>query len=414
MDVPSNPAPAPALGGFADGFAPVARQFADHLRDGAEVGAGLTVYQRGRCVVDVWGGQADVARAVPWTRDTRVVVFSVTKGLVAMAFALLADRGQLDWDAPVARHWPGFAAHGKEAITIRTLMNHRAGLIAVDEPLTLDDCILPARRARLVEALERQRPRWPPGSTQGYHAITFGLYARELFERIAGEGLGDFLRRELLEPLAADVSLGTPAEHDARIATLYPPRTSTRVLHMLAAAVRGGSPEGRILRGALRRGSPGRAAFFNPRSGPAGILAYDSIPVRRAELAWASATASAHGVARAYLPFASGGMALGKRFLRAATLTPVHARQSWSERDPVLQKPLGWSQGFLKDEASMFSPNLESFGHAGMGGALGWCDPVAELALGYVMNRLDWRVRSTRALALCHALHACEPVRRAT
>lgn len=411
MDALSNPAPAPSAGSYADGFAPVAAQFAAHVRDGAEVGAGLTIYHRGRCVVDVWGGSADVARAQPWARDTRIVVFSVTKGLTAMALALLADRGQLAWDAPVATYWPGFAAHGKAAITVRTLLNHRAGLVGLDERLALEDCLDPARRGWLVDVLERQRPAWEPGTAQGYHAITFGMYARELFERIAGTDLGGFLRRELFEPLDADVSLGTPAEIDARIATLYPPRTSIRMLRMIAAAVRGGSTESRLFRGVLGRGSLARAAFLNPRLGPAGIGAYNAVPVRRAALAWASATASAHGLARAYLPFASGGRALGTTFVRAETLAPLHARQGWSDNDLVLHKPLGWSQGFLKDETSLFSPNPESFGHPGMGGALGWCDPVAELAIGYVMNRLDWRVRSPRAVALCHALYACEPVR---
>jgi CubicO group peptidase (beta-lactamase class C family) len=150
---------------------------------------------------------------------------------------------------------------------------------------------------------------------------------------------------------------------------------------------------------------------LNPRLGPAGISELGSERVRRAELAWVSATASAHGLARAYLPFASGGTAVGRSFLRASTLEPVFARQSWAERDRVLQKPLGWSQGFLKDETTLFSPNPESFGHAGMGGSLGWCDPKAELTIGYVMNRLDWHVRSPRAVALCRALYECAPVR---
>ena len=410
MDALSNLAPSPVSGSYADGFAPVAERFAAQVRDGAEVGAGFTVYHRGRCVVDLWGGSADLTRAQPWARDTRIVVFSVTKGLAAMALALLADRGQLDWDAPVATYWPGFAAEGKQAISVRTLVNHRAGLVGLDTRLGLEDCTEPARRGWLVDVLERQRPAWEPGTAQGYHAITFGMYVGELFERIAGTDLGSFLARELFEPLDADVSLGTPPEIDARVATLYPPRTSIRVLRMLGAALRGGSPEGRILRGALGRASPTRAAFLNPRLGPEGIAGYNSVRVRRAQLAWGSATASAHGLARAYLPFASGGAALGRTFLRASTLAPVHARQGWSERDLVLQKPLGWSQGFLKDETRLFSPNPESFGHAGMGGALGWCDPIAELALGYVMNRPDWRVRSPRAIALCHALYACEPV----
>jgi len=413
VDLLANLAPAPCSGSYADGFAPVVDRFAAHVRDGVEIGAGLAVYHRGRRVVDVWGGTADVARGSPWTHDTRIVVFSSTKGLAAMALALLADRGRLEWDAPVAMYWPGFAATGKEAITVRTLVNHRAGLVGVDEPLTMDDCVLPERRDHLVRALEHQRPAWAPGSAQGYHAITFGMYVRELFERASGEALGAFLSRELFEPLDADVSLGTPAEIDPRIATLYPPPTASRVVRMLGAALRRDSVDGRIIRPAFRRHSMARAAFLNPRLGSLGIGAYNTLPVRRAELAWASATASAHGLARAYVPFASAGTAFGRTYVRAAALAPLHARQSWSERDLVLQKPIGWSQGFLKEQTALFSPNPESFGHAGMGGSLGWCDPKAELALGYVMNRLDWRIRSPRALALCHALYACEPIRAA-
>jgi len=411
VDSLGNPAPAPCGGSYADGFAPAAERFAAHVREGAEIGAGFAVFHRGRCVIDLWGGRADVARGQPWVRDTRIVVFSATKGLAAMALALLADRGQLAWDTPVATYWPGFAANGKQAISVRTLVNHRAGLVGLDEPLTMDDCVVPERRARLLRALEDQRPAWEPGTSQGYHALTYGMYVRELFERIAGEDLGGFLRRELFEPLGAEVSLGTPAELDPRIATLYGISRSTRLVHLLAAAIRGRTTEGRIARAVLGRHSLPRAAFGNPPTGREGIAVYNSPRVRRAALAWASATASAQGLARAYVPFASGGVAFGRSYLRAATLVPIHARQSWSERDLVLQKPIGWSQGFVKEQPELFSPNPESFGHPGLGGALGWCDPVAELAIGYVTNRLDWRVRSPRALALCHALYACEPVR---
>ncbi len=405
-----NAAPAPAEGSYADGFAPVAERFAAQLRSGAEIGAGFAAYHHGKCVVDLWGGRSDVQSGKPWQRDTRIVVFSVTKGLAAMALALLADRGQLDWDAPVATYWPGFAAANKQAITVRTLVNHRAGLVGLDEPLQLEDCLLPERRERVVGALERQPPMWPPGTAQGYHAITYGLYVAELFERITGENIGAFLSRELFEPLGAEVSLGTPPEVDARIATLYTGSNASRVWHMLGAAL-GSSAEGRIARAVLAPRSLPRAAFTNPASGPMGLAVYNTPRVRRAALAWVSATASAHGLARAYAPFALGGAAFGKPYLRAATLAPVHARQGWSERDLVLHKPLGWSQGFVKEQTELFSPNPESFGHPGMGGALGWCDPIAELSFGYAMNKLDWRVRSPRALALCHALYACVQAR---
>lgn len=291
------------------------------------------------------------------------------------------------------------------------LLNHRAGLIGLDHRLRLRACAAPDFAAELRDHLERQAPAWAPGTRQGYHAITYGMYVRELFERIAHEPLGAFLARELFTPLDADVSLGTPASVDHRIATLYPSSTWWRVTRLMAAALQPGNVDGRIARASLAPRAATRAAFLNPSLGREGLGAYNSPAIRRAELAWASATASAHGLARAYMPFALGGVAEGRRYLRASTLAPLYERQSWAERDLVLNKPIGWSQGFLKDEPQLFSPNPEAFGHAGLGGSLGWCDPVAQLSIGYVMNRLDWRVRSPRAVALCRALYACAPVR---
>lgn len=407
-----HPAPAPARGRYAHGFGPLARQFASHLEHGKEVGAGLTVFHRGELVVDVWGGLADAETKRPWAHDTRVLLFSVTKGFMAMAMHLLAARGRFEWDAPVATYWPGFAAKGKGGITVRTLFNHQAGLLCLDTPLTLAQCLEPSGAAAVLAALEDQAPLWPPGAKQGYHAVTYGMFARELFERIAGEPLGPFLRRELLEPLGSDVYVGAPATLEAKTARLYPPKTPGRIARMVVSSVWfPGSAEARIARAVLGKGSLQRRAFLNPATGPAGVLAYDDPKVRGAALAWASATGSAHGVARAYLPFASGGAHDGRRYFSQDSLSPLYRRQGWSERDAVLEKPLGWSQGFLKEERHMFSPTPESFGHAGMGGALGWCDPVEGLSFGYAMNRMDWRVRSLRCLALCHALYECDPVR---
>jgi CubicO group peptidase (beta-lactamase class C family) len=414
-----NVAPFPAQGHYADGFEPVARVFAAQLASGEEIGAALAVYQRGRRVIDLWGGHAHAPRGMAWERDTRVVVYSVTKGLASMGLALLADRGLLDWDAPVASVWPAFAKNGKEGVTFRELFNHQAGLAVLDEPFTLAECAAPATRPRLVAALAGQRPRGRPGSRQAYHATTFGMYASEVFERLAGEPLGPFLTRELFAPLGADVALGTSPEDDARVATVFEPSIRERAAAMARAGMahlrgeaHGPWTEGRIARAFVARDSLVRGAFTNPTVGR-GIASYAKPTIWRAPLAWASATGTADGVARAYLPFALGGEVDGRRYLRASTIAPVFERQGWSERDGVLHKPLGWSQGFLKEETHLFSPTRESFGHAGIGGSLGWCDPVRGLTIGYVMNRLDWRTRSPRALALTHALDACEPVRDA-
>lgn len=407
----SHDAPFPACGRYEDGFEPLVRTFAAALAEGREVGAGLTVYHRGRLVVDVWGGLADARTGRLWEEDTRIVVFSVTKGLAAMAMLLLAERGAFEWDAPVATYWPGFARGGKDDISVRTLLNHRAGLSALDRPLTMADCVREDAADRVRDALETQRARWKPGTSQGYHAITFGLYVRELFERIAGEPMGGFLERELFDVVGSDARLGTPAELDAKVAALVLPTTYERLSGMLRATLRRpASPEARVLRAIVAPHSLVRDTFANPKLDSRGLRAYNEPPVRRAELAWASATASARGLARAYLPFADGGRFGDRTLVREEALSPVYARQSWSERDRVIQKPLGWSQGFLKEETGVFGPTREAFGHAGMGGALGWCDPVHGLALGYVMNRMDWRIRSLRALALCRALYSCEPV----
>jgi len=399
----------PARGFVADGFEGVAKTFARQLQSGAQLGAGFAVYRKGECVVDLWGGLADTKSGRPWERDTRLVLFSVTKGFAAMALHLLADRGLLEWGAPVAQYWPGFAKAGKGGITVATLLGHRGGLAYLDTKMTLADYMDPAKADFVRDALENQVPEWTPGTDQGYHAITFGMYARELFERIAGEDMGGFLRRELFEPLGSDVRLGTPASEDGRFATLYPPPTGERVANMVGRAVtEPTSMEARVFRAVLDSKSTARRAFVNPSIPKNDLTAYNREPIRRSVLAWGSATGSAHGVARSYLPFAARGVFGGKVYLEAETIAPAYRRTGWSDLDRVLQKPVGWTNGFLKEERHIFCPNPESFGHAGMGGSLGWCDPVEELTLGYAMNKMDWRIRSLRALELCRALYDCE------
>lgn len=403
-------------GSFADGFEPVARVFAEQL-EREEIGAAVSVYHRGERVVHLWGGLADRATQRPWTETTRVVLFSVTKGLASMALSLLVDRGQLDPQATVATYWPGFAKAGKDRVTVRQLLSHRAGLCAIETPLTLADVSDPDARPRVAAALESQRPLWEPGTDQGYHALTYGLYARELFERIAREPLGAFLDRELFGPLGADVSIGTPATVDERIARIVPAEAREQITGTLGTLFRRALgdrevslAEARIGRTLLSREALPRRAFANPAA-QGGVTAFDRPEVWRGGFASAAATGTADGVARAYLPFALGGTVAGRRYFAEKTLTPLYERDGWSDRDRVLQKPLGWNRGFLKEETTLFSPTRESFGHPGLGGALGWCDPVKQLTIGYTLNRLDWHVRSPRALALCHALYRSEPVR---
>jgi CubicO group peptidase (beta-lactamase class C family) len=409
LDIPS--------GGFvAPGYEPVRDTFLAHLRSGEDAGACVAVFRDGVPVVDLWGGWADrggLARPPrPWLRDTLAVIFSATKGLTALLLMQLAERGRFDYDDRVADHWPEFAAAGKGDITIRTLLNHRAGLPGVDAPLSFDDVTDPSRVRQVARVLEAQAPAWAPGTAQAYHATTYGLYARELLRRLEPElDVSRHFRAEIAEPLGAELWLGAPPEVDARIAELYPPAPTTRVRGMAPSIARGAGADGHVGREFLTPGSTVRRAFLNPLVPRGDLRIYNELPARRTPLLWASGVGNARGLARVYAALARGGEAFGARVVKAGSLAAVHARQSWSERDRVLGKPVGWSQGFLKEEAALFCPNPESFGHAGLGGSLGWADPVTGTSFGYVTNTLDWRVRSRRCIALCHALYGAPALR---
>lgn len=407
----SSAEPAPRARGDTEIHGTVARRFvavrdvlARSFRSGAEEGCGIAVWHDGERVVDLWGGVRDRARGLPFEADTLCTMFSSTKGMVALCFLMLADRGLLDYDAPVAAHWPAFGSADKRAITIRMLLNHRSGLVGLTEPLTLDQ--LEHRQGEVVAILERQQPAWEPGTSQGYHAITYGLYAGELFRRIAGESLGTFFAREVATPLGADVYLGLPAALDERCASLALASTRERLLRALPNALWPGTNEGRVLAAMLRKGDTHRAFSVPAELGPSGLANFDTRRVRALELPWANGIGSARGLCRVYSALANGGALDGVRLVREESLAPLRARQTWSERDRVLHKPLGWSQGFLKEETHLFSPSVESFGHPGVGGALGWCDPKRRVAIAYLTVKMAHHVRSPRALALCHAVYA--------
>lgn len=387
-------------GHVAPGFEPVERAFEANFQRHGEVGAGLVVRRHGEVVVDLWGGVADPTTGRSWAQDTPGVVFSATKGLVAMVFAMLADRGEVQLDAPLQDYWPELRAQA----TVRMLLNHRSGLSAIDEPLTLQDFDGPPS-ARAVEAMSRQEPLWQPDTDQGYAACAYGAYTAELVHRITGRSVGRWFADEIAGPLGLDAWIGIPGEVAPRVARLIPvPKRD--VVRLQVPAMTRRSAEGRLFRRivARSRSFSGRA-FLNPTLGPGSFQALNDPAVQRLELPWMGAVSTADALSKAYAALI--GEIDGVRLVRPEAILPLRHRQSWSERDRVMQKPLGFSQGFVKDQLELFSPNPAAFGHPGAGGALGWTDPDAGLAIGYVMNRMDWRIRSPRAVALCHAIYRC-------
>jgi CubicO group peptidase (beta-lactamase class C family) len=201
-------------------FTAVRRAFEENFQERGELGAAVAVTVGGRTVVDLWGGWADAAHTRPWDEDTLVNVWSTTKGPVALCAHILADRGLLDLDAPVAAYWPEFAAAGKEKVLVRHLLSHRAGLAGLREPHSLEQlCDWELTTQRLAAT----QPWWEPGTTSGYHALTYGHLVGEVVRRVSGLLPGAFLEQEVTGPLGIDFRIGLPEKDSGRAAHLVQP-----------------------------------------------------------------------------------------------------------------------------------------------------------------------------------------------
>ncbi len=201
-------------------FEGVRQAFAGNLESGLDVGASFAATVNGEFVIDIWGGWADPAKTRSWEKDTLVNVYSTTKTMTALTALLLADRGELDVHAPVAKYWPEFAANGKAAVTVAQVMAHSAGLSGWKAPLSKADLY---DWDKVTSLLAAQPPFWEPGTAPGYHALTQGYLVGEVVRRITGRSLGTVFRTEIAEPLGADFHIGLPASEDHRVAELIPP-----------------------------------------------------------------------------------------------------------------------------------------------------------------------------------------------
>ena len=188
-----------------DRFAPVRAVFEANLASGADIGASFCATVDGETVVDIWGGHADAEKTRAWERDSIVNVYSTTKTMTALTALLIADRGDLDFDAPVAKYWPEFAANGKADIKVSHVMSHSAGLSGWKEPITKTDLYDWDKCTSLLAA---QAPFWTPGTAPGYHALTQGYLVGEVVRRITGKSLGTVFREEIAGPLGDDFQIG--------------------------------------------------------------------------------------------------------------------------------------------------------------------------------------------------------------
>jgi len=366
-------------GAVAPGFEDVRAEFARNFAERGEIGAAVAAYWRGAKVVDLWGGRRTPQGHAPWNADTMVVVMSTTKGLAAMTLAVANARGWLDYDATVASYWPEFAEHGKERITVRQLLGHEAGLVLLDETLSIEKL---RDLDAVARVLARQRPAWPPGTRHGYHTMTVGLYMQELMRRVdpAHRTLGRVFDEEIAVPLGIDFFIGLPpAIPDARLARVQPlsPWRGLLALRYTPPAV------------TLRMITPGsllRRSFVGVGADP------NDRRYLEVEVPAGNGVGTARAIARAYSAFAEGGAELGITADTFARITVPPAPSG--HRDVVLGVASHFSLGFLRPGPTVwFGSTPRAFGAPGAGGSFGFADPDARLGYAYVMNRLDFHLR---------------------
>jgi len=381
-----------------------ARNFAEH----GEVGAAVCVTLDGETVVDLWGGVADPTTGRAWERDTIGVVWSCTKGATALCAHVLVARGDLDLDAPVAHYWPEFAQNGKAAITVRMLLAHQAGLAAFSEPIPDDgycDWDL------IVHLLAEQEPLWAPGTRHGYHALTFGHLVGEVVRRVTGTSLGPFFRAEIGDPLGLDLWIGLPEAHEPRVAPTIPapfPEPGDVIPTFYSTAMTDPTSVGaRVLMNSGLVFAPG---WIDTRAAHA------------AELPAFGGIGNARALAGMYRALAVGGSVDGVHLVDDGALAAMGAVASATSVDATMLVPTRWSLGFVKSvDNSARGPGdrdgvilaEDAFGHVGMGGSIGFADPVARVSFGYTMNRQGMSTGlDTRAQSLIDATYTALGYRR--
>ena len=358
----------------------VREAFAENFERHGESGAACCVYLDGRKVVDIWGGT--------YTAETLQMVMSSTKGVVAVAAHILAERGDLDFDAPVARYWPEFAAEGKGDMPVRWLFSHRAGLPAIDRPLTVDDVL---GWDGVVAALAAQRPLWAPNTGHGYHVGTYGWLAGEVIRRVSGQTVGQVIAERIARPLGLELWIGLPEAEESLVAPLIPapPPPPGREPDVFAARL-------------LDPKSLLHKAFANPPL-PASI--YNEREFHAAEIPAANGITNARSLARLYA--ACIGEVDGVRLMQPDTLARATALQSAGE-DLVLGYETRYATGFQLPFPFRPMAGEGSFGHYGMGGSVGFAQPERGLAFAYVMNQmLPSGGVDPRTKSLVEALVAC-------
>ena len=366
-----------------DRFEPLRQRFAALLANGDDLGASLAVTIDGAFVVDLWGGFADAARTRPWQRDTLTHVWSTTKTMTSLCALVLAERGELDLDAPVARYWPEFGAAGKGAVLVRHLLGHTSGVSGWAQPVTAADLCDWERSTALLAA---QAPWWPAGTASGYHALNYGHLVGEVIRRISGLKPGQFLAEHIAGPLHADFHIGLPRSEADRVARVLPP------------------PPLPIDMAALDRDGPMFKTLTNPL--PDATASHGDAWCE-ADIGAANGHGHARSVARIQSLVACSGELDGVRLLSPRTIARIFETQA-DGPDLVLGVPIKMGLGYGLPQPALLPwiPEGRICFWGGWGGSIVIVDTERRLCLAYMMNKMaPGIIGGPNAAALTAALY---------
>ena len=372
------------LHGTCDGrFEAVRSALAQNLDSGEELGASLVLDIDGDIVIDLWGGFRDQARTIPWTEDTITNVWSSTKTVTSLAALMLADRGQLDVDAPVARYWPEFAASGKQDVRVRHLMSHTSGVSGLDQPAVIEDLY---DWDKATSRMAAQAPWWEPGTASGYHALNYGHLVGEVVRRISGRTLKQFVAEEIAGPLGADFQIGAAEKDRPRIADVVPPPP----LPFDLAAMDASSPVVRTMTGPAANAADANTAGW-----------------RHADIGAANGHGNARSVARVMSVVARGGTVDGIRLLGPDTIDLIF-REQMNGIDIVLGVPLRFGIGYGLPQLDILPwiPDERICYWGGWGGSMIVMDVGRRMTISYMMNKMaPGIVGSDRSAAYGQAIY---------
>jgi CubicO group peptidase (beta-lactamase class C family) len=383
-------------GFVADGWSGVAEAFAHNIDSREDIGAGVSVFHKGKCVVDIAGGFFDKEATRPYTLDTLQLVFSTTKGVVATAVAMCVERGLLSYEEPVSLLWPEFAAHGKEHVTVAQLLSHQAGLYTVEGELSFEDLL---NWNTMVARLADTPPLFPVGSTHGYHAVTFGWLAGELVRRVDGRNIGRFIAEEIANPLGGEIYVGLPERLEPRVSPINIgwPRTATDAPSTPAAPAQ--LPNKYLASALSVNGALNVKGGFNRQD------------LHAAEVPGANGIANARSLAAMYsATFTETETSNGSvRLLNDDTRKKMTVQQTKDgEVDLCLQTQRTFAMGFVTPSEKLAFDAPGSYGHAGAGGSVSFADPNRQMGFSYIMNRMkDSMFTDPRAVRLIEAASRC-------